>query len=243
MQSDGTPNSEAIRRFNNALFQKAYKSERLTNLFATAVKVEGKRLINILARLAPKAIELEGAGDLDIRPLIVEAVQALMVGIQKGQKLEDLARQTDAFEDPDVMEFKKLFAIDQRGVEKPLRILEEAVDFAINAAKEAQNDNMFGMEPPTRRDVLNHYNRILDDEYGNKAARYKTTDENAAGPSSVAQNAPGRDGGGDQGENDARGSADNQGDGKPQEGADESLMFSRAAKNDRLHDERGDVLY
>lgn len=148
VQSDGTPNSEAIRRFNNALFQKAYKSERLTNLFATAVKVEGKRLINILARLAPKAIELEGAGDLDIRPLIVEAVQALMVGIQKGQKLEDLARQTDAFEDPDVMEFKKLFAIDQRGVEKPLRILEEAVDFAINAAKEAQNDNMFGMDPP-----------------------------------------------------------------------------------------------
>lgn len=243
VQSDGTPNSEAIRRFNNALFQKAYKSERLTNLFATAVKVEGKRLINILARLAPKAIELEGAGDLDIRPLIVEAVQALMVGIQKGQKLEDLARQTDAFEDPDVMEFKKLFAIDQRGVEKPLRILEEAVDFAINAAKEAQNDNMFGMEPPTRRDVLNHYNRILDDEYGNKAARYKTTDENAAGSSSITQNAPGRDGGGDQGENDARGSADNQGDGKPQEGADESLMFARAAKNDRLHDERGDVLY
>ena len=243
VQSDGTPNSEAIRRFNNALFQRAYKSERLTNLFATAVKVEGKRLINILARLAPKAIELEGAGDLDIRPLIVEAVQALMVGIQKGQKLEDLARQTDAFEDPDVMEFKKLFAIDQRGVEKPLRILEEAVDFAINAAKEAQNDNMFGMEPPTRRDVLNHYNRILDDEYGNKAARYKTTDENAAGSSSITQNAPGRDGGGDQGENDARGSADNQGDGKPQEGADESLMFSRAAKNDRLHDERGDVLY
>ena len=243
VQSDGTPNSEAIRRFNNALFQKAYKSERLTNLFATAVKVEGKRLINILARLAPKAIELEGAGDLDIRPLIVEAVHALMVGIQKGQKLEDLARQTDAFEDPDVMEFKKLFAIDQRGVEKPLRILEEAVDFAINAAKEAQNDNMFGMEPPTRRDVLNHYNRILDDEYGNKAARYKTTDENAAGSSSITQNAPGRDGGGDQGENDGRGSADNQGDGKPQEGADESLMFSRAAKNDRLHDERGDVLY
>lgn len=245
VQSDGTPNSEAIRRFNNALFQKAYKSERLTNLFATAVKVEGKRLINILARLAPKAIELEGAGDLDIRPLIVEAVHALMVGIQKGQKLEDLARQTDAFEDPDVMEFKKLFAIDQRGVEKPLRILEEAVDFAINAAKEAQNDNMFGMEPPTRRDVLNHYNRILDDEYGNKAARYKTTDENAAGPSSVAQNAPGRDGGGDQGENDARGSADNQGDGKPQEGADEGLMFSRAAANDRLmtiHNTREDNL-
>lgn len=243
VQSDGTPNSEAIRRFNNALFQKAYKSERLTNLFATAVKVEGKRLINILARLAPKAIELEGAGDLDIRPLIVEAVHALMVGIQKGQKLEDLARQTDAFEDPDVMEFKKLFAIDQRGVEKPLRILEEAVDFAINAAKEARNDNMFGMEPPTRRDVLNYYNGKLDDEYGNKAARYKTTDENAAGSSSITQNAPGRDGGGDQGENDARGSADNQGDGKPQEGADESLMFSRAAKNDRLHDERGDVLY
>lgn len=244
VQSDGTPNSEAIRRFNNALFQKAYKSERLTNLFATAVKVEGKRLINILARLAPKAIELEGAGDLDIRPLIVEAVHALMVGIQKGQKLEDLARQTDAFEDPDVMEFKKLFAIDQRGVEKPLRILGEAVDFAINAAKEAQNDNMFGMEPPpTRRDVLNYYNGKLDDEYGNKAARYKTTDENAAGSSSITQNAPGRDGGGDQGENDARGSADNQGDGKPQEGADESLMFSRAAKNDRLHDERGDVLY
>lgn len=243
VQSDGTPNSEAIRRFNNALFQKAYKSERLTNLYATAVKVEGKRLINILARLAPKAIELEGAGDLDIRPLIVEAVHALMVGIQKGQKLEDLARQTDAFEDPDVMEFKKLFAIDQRGVEKPLRILEEAVDFAINAAKEAQNDNMFGMEPPTRRDVLNYYNGILDDEYGNKAARYKTTDENAAGSSSITQNAPGRDGGGDQGENDARGSADNQGDGKPQEGADESLMFARAAKNDRLHDERGDVLY
>ena len=243
VQSDGTPNSEAIRRFNNALFQKAYKSERLTNLFATAVKVEGKRLINILARLAPKAIELEGAGDLDIRPLIVEAVHALMVGIQKGQKLEDLARQTDAFEDPDVMEFKKLFAIDQRGVEKPLRILEEAVDFAINAAKEAQNDNMFGMEPPKRRDVLNYYNGILDDEYGNKAARYKTTDENAAGSSSITQNAPGRDGGGDQGENDARGSADNQGDGKPQEGADESLMFARAAKNDRLHDERGDVLY
>lgn len=243
VQSDGTPNSEAIRRFNNALFQKAYKSERLTNLFATAVKVEGKRLINILARLAPKAIELEGAGDLDIRPLIVEAVHALMVGIQKGQKLEDLVRQTDAFEDPDVMEFKKLFAIDQRGVEKPLRILEAAVDFAINAAKEAQSDNMFGMEPPTRRDVLNYYNGKLDDEYGNKAARYKTTDENAAGPSSVAQNAPGRDGGGDQGENDARGSTDDQGDGKPQEGADESLMFSRAAKNDRLHDERGDVLY
>lgn len=243
VQSDGTPNSEAIRRFNNALFQKAYKSERLTNLFATAVKVEGKRLINILARLAPKAIELEGAGDLDIRPLIVEAVHALMVGIQKGQKLEDLARQTDAFEDPDVMEFKKLFAIDQRGVEKPLRILEEAVDFAINAAKEARNDNMFGMEPPTRRDVLNYYNGKLDDEYGNKAARYKTTDENAAGSSSITQNAPGRDGGGDQGENDDRGSADNQGDGKPQEGADESLMFSRAAKNDRLHDERGDVLY
>lgn len=234
VQSDGTPNSEAIRRFNNALFQKAYKSERLTNLFATAVKVEGKRLINILARLAPKAIELEGAGDLDIRPLIVEAVQALMVGIQKGQKLEDLARQTDAFEDPDVMEFKKLFAIDQRGVEKPLRILEEAVDFAINAAKEAQNDNMFGMEPPTRRDVLNHYNRILDDEYGNKAARYKTTDENAAGPSSAEENASGRERGGNQSADDGRGPSDNQGDGKPKEGADEGLKFSRAAKNDRL---------
>lgn len=80
---------------------------------------------------------------MDIRPLPVSAVEELLTGLNQGKKLEDVARQVDAFSDPDVMEFKKLFAISGRDVSKPVHVLEATFDFAIAAKKEAEEGSMF----------------------------------------------------------------------------------------------------
>lgn len=213
----GQPTIQAIDRLNNAIFQKAYKTDRLTELYAMSVRPEGKRLINILARLAPYAIKLEGAGDLDIRPLIVDAVSEILEGIKAGQQIEDLARQTNAFSDPDVMEFKKLFAIDQRGIEKPLAILQSAIEFAATAAKDSDEGNMFGYERPGRADIMHKYEEEMEATYGEKYTGFTKTHEDSKGPVSTQENASGRDAGRDQGQNDTGRSSDDQGNGQPQE--------------------------
>jgi hypothetical protein len=63
----GRPTTQAIDRLANAIFQKAYGSDSLIDLYAQAADPEAKTILNALARVAPKMAQLEGAGEYDVR--------------------------------------------------------------------------------------------------------------------------------------------------------------------------------
>lgn len=130
--------------------------------------------------------------------------------------MEDVARQVDAFSDPDVMKFKKLFAISGRDVTKPVHVLEATFDFAIVAKKEAEEGSMFDIPQVTRADTMRELSHQMEEKYGRKATGFTTLNENTSGTVRAQEDAPRRDSGGNPSQDDARGSGDDQKDAQTQ---------------------------
>ena len=154
---------------------------------------------------------------MDIRPLLVSAVEELLTGLNQGKKLEDVARQVDAFSDLDVMEFKKLFAISGRDVSKPVHVLEATFDFAIAAKKEAEEGSMFDIPQVTRADTMRELSHQMEEKCGRKATGFTTLNENTSGTVRAQEDAPRRDSGGNPSQDDDRGSGDDQKDAQQKE--------------------------
>jgi hypothetical protein len=149
----GLPTKQARQRLENAIFAKAYDDNELIAMFAQAEDPEAKLVINALARVAPQMAKLEGAGDLDIRDIVIDAAKIIISGKRRGLKLTEIATQVDMTVDPDTRIIVDLFAQNPRSNKQAIEALINAATIAYEeSAKPAES--LFGAEPKMERREL-----------------------------------------------------------------------------------------
>jgi len=141
----GRPTTQAIDRLANAIFQKAYGSDSLIDLYAQAADPEAKTILNALARVAPKMAQLEGAGEYDVRNAIIQAAELAVNARRTGMNLKTAAQQIGLDVDPNSALVLDMFADNVRSGK---RIGERLGALADEALKQTQaGTDMFGEVP------------------------------------------------------------------------------------------------
>lgn len=141
----GRPTTQAIDRLANAIFQKAYGSDSLIDLYAQAADPEAKTILNALARVAPKMAQLEGAGEYDVRNAIIQAAELAVNARRSGMNLKTAAQQIGLDVDPNSALVLDMFADNVRSGK---RIGERLGALADEAIKQTQaGTDMFGAVP------------------------------------------------------------------------------------------------
>ncbi|SIO50469.1 hypothetical protein SAMN05444172_2570 [Burkholderia sp. GAS332] len=158
LNPDGTPTRQAIDRVMAATFQKAYGDPELVRLYAQANDPEARTVLGGMADAAGAMSRLDGAGDLDIRPLVTEAARAAVNARRKGVKLSDFARQHDIALSPDAREFVQLFADNARSGKRIGETLKNVADFAHTEATKPAEDMFGAVERANRAQVLARVN-------------------------------------------------------------------------------------
>lgn len=142
---NGRPTTQAIDRLANAIFQKAYGSDALIDLYAQAADPEAKTILNALARVAPKMAELEGAGEYDVRNAVIQAAELAVNARRTGMNLKTAAQQIGLDVDPNSALVLDMFADNVRSSKK---IAERLGALADEAYKQTQaKPDMFGEVP------------------------------------------------------------------------------------------------
>jgi len=143
---NGRPTTQAIDRLANAIFQKAYGSDSLIDLYAQAADPEAKTILNALARVAPKMAQLEGAGEYDVRNALIQAAELAVNARRSGTKLADAAKQISMDVDPNAGLVLDMFANNIRSGKRIGERLNALADEAL-AQVQAGGTDMFGAVP------------------------------------------------------------------------------------------------
>ena len=145
LDNKGVPNTKAIDRLNNAIFYKAYGSDSLINLYAQAADPEAKLILQALARSASNVSKLEGAGEYDIRPNIVEAAELAVTAKRSGMKLSDFVAQGQIGLDPNTLAILEMFAENSRSGKRMGELIGNLADAAYDQSQ--AGEDMFGEKP------------------------------------------------------------------------------------------------
>lgn len=145
IDKNGMPNTTAIDRLNNAIFYKAYGSESLIDLYAQAADPEAKLILQGLARAASRVAQLEGAGEYDIRPNIIEAAELAVNAKRSGLKLQDVVKQGNLGMDPNTMAVLEMFANNYRSGKRMGELIGDLADAAYQQSQ--AGEDMFGQKP------------------------------------------------------------------------------------------------
>jgi len=145
IDKNGAPNAIAFDRLNNAVFYKAYGSDSLIDLYAQAADPEAKLILQGLAKAAPSVSQLEGAGEYDIRPNIVEAAELAVNARRQGIKLKDFVDQGQLGVDPNTIAVLEMFAEHGRSGKRMGELLSNLADKAYDQAQ--AGEDMFGEKP------------------------------------------------------------------------------------------------
>jgi hypothetical protein len=143
IDKNGIPNAIAIDRLNNAVFYKAYNSDSLIDLYAQAADPEAKLILQGLAKAAGNVSKLEGAGQYDIRPNIIEAAELAVNARRDGIKLQDFVKQGQLGLDPNTLAVLEMFAENGRSGKRMGELLGNLADAAYKANEQSGTD-MFG---------------------------------------------------------------------------------------------------
>lgn len=154
---NGTPTKQAVDRILGASLWQAYGSEELVELAVQSTEPEARTVIAALSNAAPAMMKLEGAGDLDIRPLIVEAATAVVNAGRQGVSVTKLANQKDLAHSKGVQVVLDMFAQNVRSAKRITEILNDAATIASDGAAHAKAGDMFGGVSVTRQDVLRRF--------------------------------------------------------------------------------------
>ena len=139
---NGRPTTQAIDRLANAIFQKAYGSDSLIDLYAQAADPEAKTILNALARVAPRMAQLEGAGEYDVRNAVIQAAELAVNARRSGMNLKTAAQQIGLDVDPNSALVLDMFADNVRSSK---RIADRLGALADEAYKQTQAvPDMFG---------------------------------------------------------------------------------------------------
>jgi hypothetical protein len=111
-------------------------------------------IMSALAQAATSMARLEGAGALDIRPLIAEAAEIAINGRRNGLKLSEIAAQDRLDADPDTRVILNLFASNANKVKPVAEALKRAADFAYSEANKPADDMFGAVSQADRGDVV-----------------------------------------------------------------------------------------
>lgn len=152
---NGIPNTLARPRLERAIFQRAYGNANLTSLL-TDTESEGGRAVSIFLKLAPKMMQLEGAGDLDFRDALVAALNEVYVARASGsfKSLKELAASQSLGRMPETQAFLDYLSGVGNQVNAPTQVFAQLADWSL--ANKLQAEGMFADESPlpTRADLM-----------------------------------------------------------------------------------------
>ncbi|WP_417204147.1 hypothetical protein [Sutterella wadsworthensis] len=152
---NGIPNTLARPRLERAIFQRAYGNANLASLL-TDTESEGGRVVSIFLKLAPKMMQLEGAGDLDFRDALVAALNEVYVARASGsfKSLKELAASQSLGRTPETQAFLDYLSGVGNQVNAPTQVFAQLADWSL--ANKLQAEGMFADESPlpTRADLM-----------------------------------------------------------------------------------------
>jgi hypothetical protein len=152
---EGQPNRRAYDRLNAAIFYKAYGNEALVSLAAEAKSVDAANIINGLSQAAPQMAQLDGLGEYDIRPQVVEAAEMAVNASRQDQKISDVIAQQDLIsQDSIAREILQLFANNTRSAKKIGMGLRRIANDANAEASLSEEPDMLG-DVQTKRPAAN----------------------------------------------------------------------------------------
>ncbi|MDA8260217.1 MAG: PLxRFG domain-containing protein [Betaproteobacteria bacterium] len=146
----GQPTRQAYDRLTNAAFMEAYADPELVSLQSQATDTEARTVMTAMVRAAPAMARLAGAGDLDIRPLVVEAAKAVVNAKRAGIAVSKFAAQSDMTLPDESRAALKFFADNIRSAAKIGEGLFRAATIAGEQAGLPASD-MFGNVPRMSR--------------------------------------------------------------------------------------------
>lgn len=165
--SDGRPTPEAVRRIRNAVFFEAYQSPELSALFSQEVDPGIRRILNGLANVAPRIIELRGqAQELDFSNLLVEAANRIRQARLNPDEGVDFASQMSFLDNPATSAFVEFLDDNANSAAAIARTLNPLIDWAQNAAK-AADGGLFGGDAEVHvdlADVVGQLRNIINDQ-------------------------------------------------------------------------------
>lgn len=165
--SDGRPTPEAVRRIRNAVFFEAYQSPELSAMFSQEVDPGIRRILNGLANVAPRIIELrEQAQELDFSNLLVEAANRIRQARLNPDEGVDFASQMSFLDNPATSAFVEFLDDNANSAVAIARTLNPLIDWAENAAQ-AADGGLFGGDAEVHvdlADVVGQLRNIINDQ-------------------------------------------------------------------------------
>ena len=149
LDAQGQPSRQAYDRLLAAVFQRAYGDAELVNLFAASTDPEARNVLSVLAQIAPAAVRLEGAAELDVRPVLVEAAKMAVNARRRGVALSQLVQQVDIGVDADVASVAGIIAEHSRSVRRMGERLGELVNLAVREHERGDKDIFGAVEKPS----------------------------------------------------------------------------------------------
>lgn len=186
MMAGGAPGKQAVDRLMAATFAKAYGATDLIELYAQATDPEARNVISALARAAGPMARLEGAGDLDIRPAVMEAVRAAVNASRRGVSLAKFSQQRDFDVTPEAWRVVEHFVANARSAKRMAEGLRNLADAAYAESQKGDVD-MFGAVPKRTggqviNEVFDGQQREGDAGADANAGRAGLDEEGAGGP-------------------------------------------------------------
>ena len=150
IDQNGQPTRQAYDRLTNAVFIDAYVDPGLVALQSQATDTEARTVMAAMVRAAPAMARLKEAGDLDIRPIVVEAAKAVVNAKRAGVSVTKFAAQADITMPQESRVVLQFFAANIRSA---ARIGEGLARAAATAAEQAGLPavDMFGNVPRMNR--------------------------------------------------------------------------------------------
>lgn len=186
MDQSGAPGRQAVDRLMAAAFAKAYESDDLVRLYAQATDPEARNVISALAQAAGPMARLAGAGDLDIRPAVIEAAQSAVNASRRGVSLSKFSQQRDFDVTPEAWRVVEHFVANARSAKRMAEGLRSLAEAAYSEAQKGDVD-MFGTVPKrTGSQIINEafdgQQREGDANADAIAGRPRLDEEGAGGP-------------------------------------------------------------
>lgn len=161
---DGRPTLDATRRIHNAVFYAAYESPELSQLYSMEADPGIKRILNAMAIIAPKIIQLKDAAPhLDFSTNMVEAANRILAARRAAENGVDLINQgaLDGMENPLTQQFIDLFNQNMNSAAGIVDVLRPLSDWARNAI-DATDGGMFGEDFAVNVDLADLAQQFVD---------------------------------------------------------------------------------
>lgn len=161
---DGRTTLDATRRIHNAVFYAAYESPELSQLYSMEADPGIKRILNAMAIIAPKIIQLKDtAPHLDFSTNMVEAANRILAARRAAENGVDLINQgaLDGMENPLTQQFIDLFNQNMNSAAGIVEVLRPLSDWARNAI-DATDGGMFGDDFAVNVDLADLAQQLVD---------------------------------------------------------------------------------